>query len=187
MMLKIPAFFLIAATFLSAFAFVACAGKEDVPVIVGADAVTYFIDSENGNDNNIGTTEVLPWKSITKLEQTELLPGDIVRFKRGSSFTGPLTITNSGKNSKYIIQNNLYFAASGTLDMGKEGPGTAPVYGDPGFVNYPTGNQASDFAVKTGSPAINKGLGLSYDVDFAGTPIPQSSTPDIGAYEYKAQ
>lgn len=84
-----------------------------------------------------------------------------------------------------IIQNNLYFAASGTLDIGKEGPGVSPVYGDPKFVNYTTGNKAEDFALQTGSPAINKGLNLGYSKDFKGTSIPQASIPDIGAFEFQ--
>ncbi|MEN6363275.1 MAG: choice-of-anchor Q domain-containing protein [Bacteroidales bacterium] len=84
-----------------------------------------------------------------------------------------------------IINNNLYFAASGTLDIGKEGPGGYPVYGDPNFVNYATGNKAEDFAIKAGSPAINKGLSLGYTLDFTGTTIPQSYISDIGAFEYK--
>ena len=86
-----------------------------------------------------------------------------------------------------LIQNNLYFAASGALDIGKEGPGTAPVYGNPNFINYTTGNKAEDFAIQSGSPAINKGLSLGYGSDFIGTAIPQVSVPDIGAFEYKGQ
>lgn len=84
-----------------------------------------------------------------------------------------------------IIKNNLYFAASGTLDIGKEGPGLSPVYGNPNFVNYTTGNKAEDFALSKGSPAINKGLNLGYLTDFAGTSIPQENIADIGAFEYK--
>lgn len=85
-----------------------------------------------------------------------------------------------------IINNNLYFAASGTLNIGLEGPGSLPVYGDPNFVNYATGNKPEDFAIQTGSPAINKGLDLGYTVDLSGTAIPQASVPDIGAFEYTA-
>jgi len=85
-----------------------------------------------------------------------------------------------------IINNNLYFAASATLDIGKEGPGISPVYGDPNFENYTSGNKAEDFNLKAGSPAIDKGMGLGYTLDFIGTAIPQSSIPDIGAYEFKA-
>lgn len=85
-----------------------------------------------------------------------------------------------------IIQNNLYYAASDTLDIGKEGPGNSPIYADPNFVNYATGNKAEDFAIQASSPAINKGLSLGYKTDFIGTGIPQESVPDIGAYEYKA-
>lgn len=83
-----------------------------------------------------------------------------------------------------IINNNLYFAASGTLNIGLEGPGSNPVLGDPNFVNYVTGNKPEDFAIQAGSPAINKGLNLGYTVDLGGTAIPQASVPDIGAFEF---
>lgn len=82
-----------------------------------------------------------------------------------------------------IIENNLYYAASGTLVMGYEGPGAAPVYGDPLFVNYSSAARATDFAVRPGSPAANKGLTTGYPTDFAGVAIPKGSGPDIGAFE----
>lgn len=63
---------------------------------------TYFIDSENGNDANLGTSETLPWKSLSKLMSTKLNAGETVRFKRGSSFTGPLFINDSGNQKEYI-------------------------------------------------------------------------------------
>lgn len=62
----------------------------------------YFLDSESGNDSNSGLSERTPWKSLSRLSEITFLPGDSVRFKRGSSFTGPLYIKNSGQADKYI-------------------------------------------------------------------------------------
>lgn len=107
-----------------------------------------------------------------------VVENDIVIFNVGNKGTA---------QPANIIANNLYFAASGTLNMGKEGPGTSPFYGDPNFVNYVTGNKAGDFFLLVGSPAMNKGLNLGYPTDFGGTSIPQENIADIGAFEYKAK
>lgn len=82
-----------------------------------------------------------------------------------------------------IIRNNLYFAASGTLVMGNEGPGESPVYGDPMFVNYTNSTRAQDFLIRKGSPAADKGTNTGYKIDFAGTTVPVGSATDIGAFE----
>ncbi|TZF85509.1 hypothetical protein FW774_00045 (plasmid) [Pedobacter sp. BS3] len=98
-----------------------------------------------------------------------------------------IPIFNVGLDSDHtpqnIIQNNLYYAASGTLVIGKEGPGDTPVYGNPLFVNY-NGTQAEDYAITTGSPAIDQGQNLGFTSDFINTAIPNGSAPDIGAFEF---
>lgn len=85
-----------------------------------------------------------------------------------------------------IIKNNLYFGASGKLKMGKEGPGEAPVFGDPLLVNYKYGNSPEHFSITANSPALNKGIPAGYKFDFINTPIPQEERPDIGAFEFKS-
>jgi hypothetical protein len=85
-----------------------------------------------------------------------------------------------------IIQNNLYFAASGNLVLGKEGPGTSLVQGNPRFKNVERLLQADDFSLLQGSPAIDKGHVLNYSYDFSNTIIPQGMLPDIGAFEFQA-
>jgi hypothetical protein len=52
-----------------------------------------------------------------------------------------------------IISGNLFFAASGTLNMGKEGPGDGAIFKDPCFVDYARG----DFSLTPKSPAVNIG------------------------------
>jgi len=48
----------------------------------------YFVDSRSGKDENEGRSGDKPWKSLLKLEGIGLGPGDSIRFKRGSEFTG---------------------------------------------------------------------------------------------------
>lgn len=100
-----------------------------------------------------------------------------------------VVIFNLGKSSNAqphnIIENNLYFNASGTLHMGKEGPGTMPVFADPALKNYPNATSAGDFSISAHSPAINTGLDLGYEVDFRHVEIPLGAGPDIGAFEFE--
>jgi parallel beta-helix repeat protein len=43
-----------------------------------------------------------------------------------------------------------------------------------------------NFVPAIGSPAIDAGANVGLTADFEGTPVPQGSAPDIGAFEYKA-
>ena len=59
-------------------------GMYDIlPVTTGS---TYYIDSIEGNDENQGVTPEKPWKSLDKLNQQLLQPGDTVLLKKGSVF-----------------------------------------------------------------------------------------------------
>ena len=53
-------------------------------VISSALADTYYVGS-NGNDDGPGT-EQEPWSSIRRVNQQQLNPGDIVKFKRGDTW-----------------------------------------------------------------------------------------------------
>ena len=123
--------------------------------------------------------------NITQHNSKNLIRNNIVVVEND------VVIFNVGKNGNAqpanIISNNVYFAASGALNMGKEGPGQSAIFADPQFLDYSKGNQAFDFSITAGSPAINKGLDLGYEVGFDGTSIPQEDSTDIGAFEYKPE
>jgi hypothetical protein len=82
-----------------------------------------------------------------------------------------------------IIQNNLYYAASGEIIMGNEGPGENAVFANPLLVNYHQGVKAEHFKLKNNSPAINKGLQLGYQFDYTNNKY-NDQLPDVGAFEY---
>jgi hypothetical protein len=82
-----------------------------------------------------------------------------------------LTITTS------ISYNNTGGAYNGTYT---DGGGNLTT--NPQFVNAPT----FDFRLTLTSPAVNTGTNLSLTTDYAGTSVPQGSTPDIGAFEFAA-
>jgi len=121
--------------------------------------------------------------NITQLNAKNLIRNNIVVVEND------IVIFNVGKNGTAqpanIIENNLYYAASGNLNMGKEGPGEPYIIADPLFKNYQKGEDASDFSITVGSPARNKGIDLGYMLDFINTAVPQENISDIGAFEYK--
>jgi hypothetical protein len=104
-----------------------------------------------------------------------------------------------GSVSGVVIRNNLAYA-SGTGGLGFIEPGGALEHihytqsgnivnvENPKFVNAPaTLPDSPNFALTSGSPAIDKGLSLAtITTAFDGTSRPQGRAYDIGAYEYKA-
>ncbi|MGN9780511.1 hypothetical protein ACTMTF_03720 [Nonomuraea sp. ZG12] len=64
---------------------------------------TYYVDSKAGDDAAAGTSATTPWKSLEAVNAADLKPGDIVSVKRGSSFTGPLTLSADGTAAKPIV------------------------------------------------------------------------------------
>ncbi|MGN6532526.1 MAG: PA14 domain-containing protein, partial [Ginsengibacter sp.] len=70
-------------------------------VAITANATTYYI-SNAGNDSNSGTDPSSPWQTINKLNSASLSPGDNVLFRRGDTFYGGITASNSGRNGNPI-------------------------------------------------------------------------------------
>ena len=78
----------------------------------------YYIDSNNGNDNNTGTAVNSPWKTFKNIKQLKLSPGDEILLKSGSifndnlqftqsgSFNNPIVMTSYGNGNKPIINGN---------------------------------------------------------------------------------
>ncbi|WP_184542698.1 right-handed parallel beta-helix repeat-containing protein [Mucilaginibacter sp. FT3.2] len=63
--------------------------------------VTYYF-SNSGNDLNNGMTKNSPFKTIDKLNQLTLQPGDKVLFHCNDIFVGQINIKNSGQPGKLI-------------------------------------------------------------------------------------
>src|SRR6478672_4523141 len=57
---------------------------------------TYYISSSLGTDTNDGTSVSTPWKTLSKVNAFNFLPGDKVLFKGGDSWQGSLIIKKSG-------------------------------------------------------------------------------------------
>lgn len=68
------------------------------------EAATFYVDSENGDDGADGMTPETAWKTLTKVNETELIGGDRILLKAGSVFEDQaLSIKGSGTAENPII------------------------------------------------------------------------------------
>lgn len=97
--MKIQKVFLLApAVFLTALLLFPCSPVSSAPA-----AVTYYVSSSGGNDSNNGLSETAPFRTIGKVNDLALLPGDRVLFKCGDTWRSEmLTISRSGSAVKPI-------------------------------------------------------------------------------------
>jgi len=79
------------------------------------DMREYYIDSISGDDFNSGTSENSPWKTLEKVSSMTFRPGDHIYFKRGSSYSGCVTIRGDGN-------------ADNPITIGAYGSGDAPSF-----------------------------------------------------------
>ena len=99
-------------------------------------------------------------------------------FDLTNSNSGAYHVFNEKGNTSLALQNNLYWPKPLRLMKVSD---SSPVIGDPHFVKP----GEKDFHLLPGSAAINKGIPLgevSYDKD--GIKRPQSTAPDLGAFEF---
>lgn len=61
----------------------------------------YYLSSSTGNDNNNGSQNQ-PWKTLSKISNTTLGPGDTVYFKKGDTFRGHYVVNGSGTEGNPI-------------------------------------------------------------------------------------
>ena len=82
------------------------------------DETNYYF-SDSGNDSNSGSQKN-PWKSLSKLNSSELNPGDSIFFNRGDSFFGELVVNGSGTASEPIVFTS-YGSGNKPIISGKVG------------------------------------------------------------------
>lgn len=68
-------------------------------------STNYYI-SATGADNHLGTSASTAWKTIDRLNQQKLQPGDSVLFKKGDAFFGELICKYSGSKVKPIVYSS---------------------------------------------------------------------------------
>ncbi|HKY81032.1 MAG TPA: right-handed parallel beta-helix repeat-containing protein, partial [Sphingobium sp.] len=72
-------------------------------LLSAARAETYYVNSLSGDDGFSGTSGDRPWRSIARLHDVPLQPGDQVLLAAGSTWKEPLTLTRSGKAGAPIV------------------------------------------------------------------------------------
>ena len=85
-----------------------------------AAGTTYFV-SAAGSDSNSGTSSAAPWKTLSKLNQAVLKPGDTVSFRRGDTFTGGIVTAQSGTSTAPITLNSYGSGNAPIITGGKSG------------------------------------------------------------------
>lgn len=85
-----------------------------------ASARTYYVDSEKGNDQAEGTSEVSAWKTLSHIEKSMLNAGDQLLLKRGCRFEGFLKLSVKATHEAPVV-------------IGAYGEGAAPVIDAKGF------------------------------------------------------
>lgn len=65
-------------------------------------STSYYLSTTKGNDANKGDKNS-PWKSMAKLNNIKLNPGDSIFFMRGNRFDGHFTVNGSGTSDKPIV------------------------------------------------------------------------------------
>lgn len=79
--------------------------------LAGCTSSTYYLDSVNGDDTNCGRLKFKAWRSLSKVRQLQLKPGDKVLLKRGGTYVGELEISGQG-----TPDNRIYIGAYGEGD-----------------------------------------------------------------------
>ena len=82
-------------------------GKASVSRDYGGEAgagISYYLDSESGNDENEGTSEDKPWKSLEMVNNRTFQPGDRILLKAGSVWKEEtLSPKGSGEEGNPIV------------------------------------------------------------------------------------
>ncbi|MFD1930133.1 MULTISPECIES: hypothetical protein [Nonomuraea] len=66
-------------------------------------APVYYLDSVSGNDAAAGTSQTTAWKTLAKASSAVLPPGAKLLLRRGGSWSGRLSLTESGNAASPIV------------------------------------------------------------------------------------
>lgn len=68
----------------------------------------YYFDSEKGDNGNSGTKANRPWKSLDKLNEVDLQPGDQILLASGRTFSQPIVIRGKEGTASAPIKVSTY-------------------------------------------------------------------------------
>ncbi|MFQ9509961.1 MAG: Ig-like domain-containing protein [Lachnospiraceae bacterium] len=107
---------------------------ESVIAQAAGSGTTYYVDAENGNDVNLGTTPEKAWKTLDRVNAITYQPGDKILFKAGCTWNGVLKPTGSGTEGAPIVIDKYGDGPKPTINgNGTAGPaitGTVLIYNE---------------------------------------------------------
>jgi hypothetical protein len=62
----------------------------------------FYVDARRGDDEASGRSRATAWRSLEKVNEAAFEPGDTVLFRRGGTWTGPLTLSAKGTAKRPI-------------------------------------------------------------------------------------
>ncbi len=77
--------------------------RGTTPTSSAVVGTSYYVDAATGNDNNAGTTESAPWKTLAKASTAQLKSGDALLLKCGSVWRDSLNITGATAKEGNIL------------------------------------------------------------------------------------
>ncbi|MEJ7696271.1 MAG: right-handed parallel beta-helix repeat-containing protein [Candidatus Limnocylindrales bacterium] len=98
-----------------------------MPGAASAAGTTYQVDCSAGNDSASGTSTSTAWRTLSRANNANLVPGDRLLLKRGCTWTGPLNARWSGTSSAPIT---IGAYGSGELPKIQNGHENVKVTGD---------------------------------------------------------
>jgi hypothetical protein len=79
-----------------------------------AQAATFYV-SPSGSDSNAGTSTAAPWKSVSRVNNAALLPGDVVSFQGGATFSDTTLMPRTSGSPTARITFNSYGTGRATI------------------------------------------------------------------------
>lgn len=109
-------------------------------------AETWHVDSERGDDARSGLSPTDAWRTLAKLQQADLKPGDTILLMSGSVWREPLVIARSG-------------SATAPITVARGGKGAWPRIDAGGVAENAVEIRNADNIVLSGIEITNKGEG----------------------------
>lgn len=89
-----------------------------MPILVACSSgeviTTYYFDSSNGSDSSDGSSPERALKSLSKLDEITLIPGDKVLLAAGQTFDEPLNLRNQKGSSDFPITISIFGSSPST-------------------------------------------------------------------------
>lgn len=126
----------------------------------------YYVDATLGDDEANGTTELTPWQTLAKVNGFAFSAGDIIKFKKGETWTGP------GTESSYALLMDNDGTSGSRITVDAYSTGDAPLIKNTGAVAW------SDIVSVTGDYVTIQNLKLE-DCTEAGVSIAATASYTI--------